>query len=49
MTRAMPHVMGFCPPLIITEDEINDLFDRMEKAFNDTEEWVSSNALRAAA
>lgn len=49
MTRAMPNALGFCPPLIINEDEINELFDRMQKAFDDTEEWVSSNALREAA
>ena len=31
--RALPvDGIGFCPPLIITEDEINMMFDRVEKA-----------------
>ncbi|MGU9961852.1 MAG: aminotransferase [Candidatus Puniceispirillales bacterium WSBS_2018_MAG_OTU23] len=32
ITRALPlDGIGFCPPLIISEDEINDMFDRVEK------------------
>ena len=31
--RALPgDIIGFCPPLIISEAEINDMFDRIESA-----------------
>lgn len=40
--------VALCPPLIITEAEINEMFDRLEKALDDTEAWVSKENLRAA-
>ena len=49
ITRAMTDSLGFCPPLIITESEIDEMFDRFEKALDDTEQWVSKEGLRAAA
>ena len=31
--RALPgDIIGFCPPLIISEAEIDDMFDRIESA-----------------
>ena len=41
-------ILAFCPPLIITEAEIDDMFDRVEKALDDTEAWVAKEDLRAA-
>ena len=35
-------------PMIITEAELNELFDRLAKALDDTEAWVAKEALRAA-
>lgn len=29
--------LAFCPPLIITDSEIDDMFDRLEKALDDVE------------
>ena len=49
ISRAMGDSLGFCPPLIITESEINEMFDRFEKALDDTEQWVSKEGLREAA
>jgi 4-aminobutyrate--pyruvate transaminase len=46
--RAMGDTIGFCPPMIITEAELNELFDRTEKALDDTEGWVGKEELRAA-
>ncbi|MDN5928084.1 MAG: aminotransferase [Hyphomicrobiales bacterium] len=46
--RAMGDTIGFCPPMIITEAELNELFDRTEKALDDTEAWVGKEELRAA-
>ncbi|PLX36324.1 MAG: aspartate aminotransferase family protein [Hyphomicrobiales bacterium] len=46
--RAIGDTVALCPPMIINEDEINELFDRFEKALDDTEAWVSKEGLRAA-
>ena len=34
--------IGICPPLIITEDEINVLFDRLEIALNGAYVWAKA-------
>ncbi|HYM30804.1 MAG TPA: aspartate aminotransferase family protein [Candidatus Cybelea sp.] len=50
IARAMVNdTVGICPPLIITESEIDELFDRFEKALADTEAWVAKEGLRKAA
>ena len=37
IVRGLPgDAVGVCPPLIISADEINDLFDRLGQAFDDT-------------
>ena len=41
-------VLGFCPPMIITESEIDEMFDRFERALAKTEAWVNQQGLRAA-
>jgi 4-aminobutyrate--pyruvate transaminase len=46
--RAIGDTIALCPPMIITEPELNELFDRFEKALNDTEAWVEKEKLRAA-
>ena len=47
--RALGDTIAFCPPMVITEAELNELFDRFEKALADTEALVSKEGLRAAA
>lgn len=48
--RAMAgDVIGFCPPMIITDSEIDELFDRFERALAKTMSWVSQQGLTAAA
>ena len=37
--------MAYCPPLIITEDELNQLFDRLAKALDDTLDYVRAENL----
>jgi len=44
--RAIGDTIALCPPMVIKEDELNALFDRLELALNDTEAWVSSEKLR---
>jgi len=38
--------LGFCPPLIITEAEIDEMFDRFTRALDKTEAWVRRENLR---
>ena len=48
--RAMAgDVIGFCPPMIITDSEIDEMFDRFERALTKTMSWVSQQGLNAAA
>ena len=37
--------MAYCPPLIITEDELNQLFDRLAKSLDDTLDHVRAENL----
>jgi 4-aminobutyrate--pyruvate transaminase len=48
INRAMGDAVALCPPLVITHDEINDMFDMVEKAIDRTEAWVAKENLRAA-
>jgi 4-aminobutyrate---pyruvate transaminase len=46
-TRAMlSDRLAFCPPLIISESEIDDMFDRFTRALDKTEAWVRREGLR---
>jgi 4-aminobutyrate--pyruvate transaminase len=36
ITRALRDTMAVCPPLIITEAQIGELFDKLERALNTT-------------
>jgi 4-aminobutyrate--pyruvate transaminase len=46
--RALGDTVAFCPPLIITESEIDEMFDRATRALDDTEVWVAAQGLRTA-
>ncbi|MFL5258140.1 MAG: aminotransferase [Hyphomicrobiales bacterium] len=48
ISRAMGDSLAFCPPLIITADEINQMFDIVEGGLDRLEERVGSENLRAA-
>lgn len=47
--RAIGDTIAFCPPMVITEAELNELFDRFELALADAEAWVSKEGLRQVA
>ncbi len=47
ISRAMGDALALCPPLIITEAEIGDMFDRMQRALDKTESWVAKEGLRS--
>jgi len=43
IVRALPgDAIGVCPPLIIKEDQIDDLFDRLERAFDAARDELSA-------
>ncbi len=39
-------IVALCPPLIVQEDEIHEIFDRLERALDATEHWVINEGLR---
>ena len=49
INRSLGDSMAFCPPLIISESEIDEMFDRFEKALDETDAWVAKENLRVAA
>ncbi len=46
INRSMGDSVAFCPPLIITTDEIHEMFDMVEAALDKTEAWVRKEDLR---
>lgn len=36
------------PPLVISDDEVNELFDKLEKSLNETLDWIHSERLMPA-
>ncbi len=48
IARAMGDAIALCPPLIITEAEIGELFDRLGRALDKTEAWAAKEGLRQA-
>ncbi len=46
--RAMGDTIGLCPPMVISEAELNELFDRFEKGLRQAEEHVTKQKLREA-
>jgi len=41
--RAIGDSLALCPPMIINETELNELFDRLERALTRTADWISRN------
>jgi len=45
--RAIGDTIALCPPMVIREDELNSLFDRLELALDEAEHWVNKEGLRS--
>ncbi len=45
--RAIGDTVAICPPMIISEEELDELIERLKGALDDTEAWVSTENLRA--
>jgi 4-aminobutyrate--pyruvate transaminase len=48
LVRAVGDSIVFCPPLIITEAEIDELFRRWDPVLDETLSWVEAQGLKAA-
>ena len=49
MIRALGgDVLALCPPLVINEDEIGQMFDAVERTLERAEAWVAKDGLRNA-
>jgi 4-aminobutyrate---pyruvate transaminase len=46
IVRAIGDTIAICPPLVITAAEVDELFDRITRALDRTEEWVRKEGLR---
>lgn len=45
ITRALGDNFSFCPPLIMTEPEIDEMFDRSTRALDETYDWAKTSNL----
>lgn len=48
VVRAIVDTISICPPLIMTIDEMDDMFDRLGRALDRGEQWVRAEKLREA-
>ncbi len=46
--RNLPDSVALCPPLVISVEEIHEMFDRLERALDKTAAWVEAEGLPAA-
>ena len=47
IVRSLADTVAFCPPLIITKEELDELFDRFKLALDETEVRVKKEGLRS--
>ena len=47
--RNLADTIGICPPLIVTEEQIDAILDRFDKAMDDTTAWAEQEGLAAVA
>jgi 4-aminobutyrate--pyruvate transaminase len=43
IVRAIGENIAFCPPLVITETQVHELFDKFERSLGQTLEWVGKH------
>ena len=49
IVRALADTLAFCPPLIISKEQVDEMFARFARALDDTEARVSAEGFRNAA
>ncbi len=45
IVRAVGDVIVLCPPFIVTEEQIGDIFARLRQGLDDTLEWAKKERL----
>ncbi|MCZ6862526.1 MAG: aspartate aminotransferase family protein [Alphaproteobacteria bacterium] len=45
ITRSIGDTLAFSPPLVISADEIDEMFDRFARALDETKDWVAREGL----
>jgi len=45
--RALGDIMAFCPPLIVSDDEVGEIFDIFGRSLDETLDWVTREGLLA--
>jgi 4-aminobutyrate--pyruvate transaminase len=40
IVRALGDSLALCPPLIITEDQVDEVFTRLETSLDETHAWL---------
>ena len=43
--RAIGDVIAFCPPLIITSEQIDELFDKFDKSMSQSLDWAKKEGV----
>lgn len=43
IVRPIGDTVALCPPMIITEDQLHEMFDRLERALAKTADWLSAS------
>ncbi len=43
IVRAIGENIAFCPPLVITENQVHEMFDKFERSLAETLEWVGKH------
>ena len=39
--RNLGDTMAICPPLVVTDDQVGEIFDKLQRALDDTLNWVN--------
>ena len=47
IVRAIGDAVAVCPPYIVTERDVDDIFDRYESGLHDTYEWAKRERILA--
>ena len=45
LVRAIGDVLAFCPPLIVSDDEVGEIFDRFGRSLDETLDWATREGL----
>jgi 4-aminobutyrate---pyruvate transaminase len=47
ISRALGDTLSICPPLVISESEIDEMFERLRRGLDRTQAWATGEGLMA--